>query len=45
MPDAKDAFQKTLADFLRIESKTALTFLRTAALDTRIDHQHAKGGD
>jgi hypothetical protein len=37
-----NSFQKTLADFLRIESQAALTFLRTAAIDTRSDLQHAK---
>jgi hypothetical protein len=39
---AKDQFQKTLVDFLRIESQVAITFLQTASLDTRSDLGHAK---
>jgi hypothetical protein len=38
----QNQFQKTLVDFLRIESQAALTFLRTAAIDTRIDLRHSK---
>jgi len=42
MSAERNQFQETLADFLRIESQVALTFLWTAAIDTRIDLQHSK---
>ena|SRR5665213_4248666 len=38
----RNEFQKILADFLRNESRTALTVLWAAAIDTRIDLQHVK---